>query len=114
MDLVWGLQRLIQERSSIPSQPYSSTVGHTRCSGRSCYVFHVGRVNEAKLGNFPEVCSDSALTCSNFVSPRAQVGAFCVIAAAEHSLFRSLDMPAPVIRCDLFSALFIIYVLLIF
>ncbi len=25
------------------------------CSGRSCYVFHVGRVNEAKLGNFPEV-----------------------------------------------------------
>jgi hypothetical protein len=26
-----------------------------RCSARSCYVFHVGRVNEAKLGNFPEV-----------------------------------------------------------
>ena len=25
------------------------------CSGRSCYVFHVGRVNEAKLANFSEV-----------------------------------------------------------
>ena len=77
-------------------------------SGRSCYVFHVGRVNEAKLGNFPEVacafvavmraCTQVWRKCVESLLP--QVGAFCVIAAAEHSLFRSLALPAPVIRCQ--------------
>ncbi len=45
-----------------------------------------------------------------------QVGAFCVIAAAEHSLFRALATPAPVIRYLPLatSYVFVLYILFVF
>jgi hypothetical protein len=86
MELVWGLQRMIHEwyrhthaaaaLQCAAARPTHTTPHHHKqtqsssvvvvdvCpSGRSCYVFHVGRVNEAKLGNFPEVPSTLHPAC---------------------------------------------------